>query len=54
MDNLNYNLANKTALVTGGSHGIGKAIVKSLLDHDSNVGFFGRTKSNVESTKTKL
>ena len=54
MDNLNYNLANKTALVTGGSHGIGKAIVKSLLDHGSNVGFFGRTKSNVESTKSEF
>ena len=54
MSNSDYNLTNKTALVTGGSHGIGKSIADSLLSYGCNVGFFGRTKSNVNSTKIEL
>ena len=47
---MDINLSNKTALVTGGSHGIGKSIAKSLLEHNCNVIFFGRTKKNVDET----
>jgi len=51
---LNINLSNKKALVTGGSHGIGKSIAKSLLEHNCDVIFFGRTKENVEQTINEL
>ena len=47
---MDINLSNKTALVTGGSHGIGKSIAKSLLEHNCDVIFFGRTKKNVDET----
>jgi 3-oxoacyl-[acyl-carrier protein] reductase len=47
---LDINLSNKTALVTGGSHGIGKSIAKSLLDHNCDVIFFGRTQNHVDET----
>ena len=51
---MNINLSNKKALVTGGSHGIGKSIAKSLLDHNCDVIFFGRTKKNVQHTINDL
>ena len=54
MNNLNYNLNNKTAFITGGSHGIGKAIANSLLNQGCNIGFIGRTSSNVNNTKLEL
>jgi 3-oxoacyl-[acyl-carrier protein] reductase len=46
-----YDLSGKTALVTGGSHGIGRQIVLDLLSEHCNVMFFGRQDSNVTETK---
>ena len=51
---MDINLSNKKALVTGGSHGIGKSIVKSLLNHHCDVIFFGRTEKNVDQTINDL
>ena len=51
---MDIELSNKKALVTGGSHGIGKSIAKSLLDHNCDVVFFGRTKKNVDDTFNEL
>jgi NAD(P)-dependent dehydrogenase (short-subunit alcohol dehydrogenase family) len=36
---MNHQLANKRALVTGGSRGIGATIVKRLADEDVHVAF---------------
>ena len=36
---ISYNLNNKTALITGGSKGIGKDIVKKFIDSNCNVAF---------------
>ena len=47
---MDIDLSNKKALVTGGSHGIGKSIAKSLLNHHCDVIFFGRTEKNVNQT----
>ena len=51
---MNINLSDKKALVTGGSHGIGKSIVSSLINHKCDVIFFGRTKNNVDQTMLEL
>ena len=51
---MDIELSNKKALVTGGSHGIGKSIAKSLLDHNCDVIFFGKTKKNVDDTFNEL
>ncbi|KAB7613386.1 SDR family oxidoreductase [Amylibacter sp. SFDW26] len=42
------------AIVTGGSTGIGLAIVKQLLSNGFNVGFFGSTASRVEAAQEEL
>ena len=41
---INFDFSNKKALVTGGSHGIGKSILFSLINHKCDVIFFGRTR----------
>ena len=51
---MNIDLTDKKALVTGGSHGIGKSIAKSLLNHNCDVIFFGRTQKNVDQTINDL
>ena len=47
------NLSGKTALVTGASAGIGKAIVKNLVDHGLNVIATGRRKAALDALASK-
>lgn len=42
-------MSNKTAIVAGGSAGIGLEVVKQLLAQGYNVGFFGSTQSHVQA-----
>lgn len=51
---MDLQLAGKVALVTGGSHGIGEAIVKSLVAEGCNVVFLGKTKERVEKVLNDL
>ncbi|MEU5880937.1 SDR family oxidoreductase [Spirillospora sp. NPDC047279] len=46
--------AGKKAVVTGGTHGIGMAVVRSLLDGGAEVLLTGRDEANVESARTDL
>lgn len=48
-----WTLANKKALVTGGTKGIGKAIVNELLALGAEVLFTGRTVENVKARETE-
>jgi 3-oxoacyl-[acyl-carrier protein] reductase len=45
---------NKTALVTGGSRGIGKAIVSRLADDGANVVFTARNEETIQQTEKEL
>ena len=47
------NLSGKTALVTGASAGIGKAIVKNLVDHGLNVIATGRREAALDALVSK-
>lgn len=47
------NLSGKTALVTGASAGIGKAIVKNLVDHGLNVIATGRREAALDALASK-
>ena len=51
---MNLNLAGKKALVTGGTHGIGKAIAVGLAKQGCDVAVFSRTKERVIETKETL
>ena len=51
---MNLNLAGKKALVTGGTHGIGKAIAIGLAKQGCDVAVFSRTKERVIETKETL
>lgn len=51
---MNLNLKNKYALVTGGSHGIGKAIALSLASEGCNVAICARNIENLTKTISAL
>ncbi|MGY6650671.1 SDR family NAD(P)-dependent oxidoreductase [Amycolatopsis sp. TRM77291] len=44
----------KKAVVTGGTHGMGQAVVKALLDGGAEVVLTGRDERNIETTRTGL
>ncbi|GGE33769.1 ketoacyl reductase [Pullulanibacillus camelliae] len=47
-------LANKTAIVTGGSKGIGKAIAKALAKEGCNVVICGRGKEELDNVQSEI
>ena len=47
-------LANKTAIITGGGSGIGKACAKAFCREGANVVLFGRRTQNLEETAREL
>ena len=47
-------LKGKTAIVTGGTRGIGFSIVRTFLDNGANVALLGSRQNSVESTLSKL
>lgn len=49
-----YNLKNKYALVSGGTHGIGLAICKTLAKHGVNIATFSRSDKNIQNAKNEL
>ncbi|TLF72952.1 SDR family oxidoreductase [Nocardia cyriacigeorgica] len=51
---MNRNLTGKKALVTGGTHGMGLAIVKALLAAGAEVVLTGRNEQTLEDARTEL
>lgn len=49
-----FNLTGRTALVTGGNRGLGRAMAKSLLDHGANVMIVGRDADALARAKEDL
>ena len=48
------NLRNKTAIITGGTKGIGKAIAENLLYEDANIVVAARTESELANIKSQF
>ena len=48
------NIKNKTALITGGTKGIGYGIAQSMLNEGMNVAITGRTSEGVKTAELKL
>jgi 3-oxoacyl-[acyl-carrier protein] reductase len=51
---VDYRLAGKTAIVSGGSRGIGKAIATTLLNEGASVMLAARTKAGVDEAAAEL
>lgn len=51
---MDLNLSGRRALVTGGTRGIGRAIVTGLLDEGAQVAFCARTAETVDATAIEL
>ncbi len=43
-------LENKNIVITGGTRGIGRSVVKNLLEHNANVVIIARTKKDLQNT----
>ena len=51
---MDFQLANKTAFVTGGSRGIGRAISLMLADQGVNIAICGRTQESLDQTVAEV
>jgi len=49
-----FSLSGKTALVTGGSRGIGFAVAKGLAEHGADVAIVARSKEPLEAAKQQI
>lgn len=51
---MDMNLSGKTALITGGSRGIGRAVALTLASQGADVAICGRTSESLEATKAEI